>query len=759
MLKNRYDCLDLNDIRSEIASLSFIEDAREYILTEEVVFNPLVIRKNLKETDEALKLLNNNITVSFDGIYNVENILEKAEKGITLNGSELNLVLALNNHSTRIKKQFQSFPSDLSIRDYSDAIMLNNELYEAIDEAIDTSGAVKEDASAELKKIFNELTINENRLMDKANQFMSKNASSLQEAGVFVRNNRICFLIRNVDKNKFGGYSYGSSASGQAQYVEPGNFIDLNNTKADLEERKDAEIFRILSSLTYLVRKYAEDLRNNYESLVKLNVIFAKAFYGFRHNGKMAVISDNDAIELKDICHPLIDPNKVVSNCYSLKKPYSGIVISGSNTGGKTVSLKLIGLSVLLSYLGIPLICEYAEVPFYNNVFVDIDDNQSISSSLSTFSAHISNINDILKNADKNSLILIDELISGTDPKEAQAISLAIIEKIEELGSRFIITTHFDDIKNRAYDDEKILLSSVGFDLKELKPTYRYYENSVGASNALEIASRYFDDASLIERSREILEESQSRKDQLMNELSAEIAKNTQLNDELKSKTNELNTLEKALNDKINAFEKEKDKLREDYIEKLNEELEKKREEADKYLEELKSNKPEVKKIARKIEELTPEPLKEEEPFEVNDTVRINDNDSIGKIVTISNENVTVEFNGIIVKTKLKDLHHVKSVVTKKQYTEKKRANTPKVSHELNLVGKRVEEALDELEVYLDNALSLNYTSVRIIHGIGTGALRKAIHEKLKKLKFVSSYKLADYDNGGSAITIVEFRK
>ena len=453
----------------------------------------------------------------------------------------------------------------------------------------------------------------------------------------------------------------------------------------------------------------------------------------------------------------MIPEDKVVSNTYRLFEPYKGIVISGSNTGGKTVSLKSIGLSILMTYLGIPIIASEAEVPFYRNIFVDIDDNQSIADSLSTFSAHIKNINDILSKADEKGLILIDELISGTDPKEAQAISLAILDKIKQIGSQFIITTHFDDIKNYSYEDEQILLSSVGFDLKTLNPTYHYYEDSVGSSNALEIASRFFDDEAIIENARHYLEKNKSDIDEMMDRLANQLQENEDLKEELHKKEIELEETIEEYDLKIETFEKEKEELKIKYLKQLDEYIEEVKEKALEKLESIKETHKD-NKVVEEITELASEvPAKEEKvEFKVGDNVRIKDNEQIGVITSINKDNASINIRGLTVRTRLSDLTLMPKV--KKQETKVTSARYRRVPSEINLVGQRVEDGLVMMEEYLDKANAAKMSSVKVIHGIGTGILRKALRQRLAKLSYVKTYKDGDYYDGGSAVTIVEFK-
>lgn len=753
---NDFACLDLDIIRKQVSEYAAIEESRAFIVEEEVPFNPLLIRKNVAETREAMKLLQNGLMLSFDGICNVNDLFHKADKGMMLNGIELKNVLVFHNHCSRIVHQFQKLSDELAIRDYSDSINLNQAVFNRIEKCIDNSGAVKEDASDRLKQIIFDLDRCEKDLYNRAHSFIDKHSDSLQEQSVYLRNDRITFLIKNSDKNKYQGYTYGSSASGLAFYVEPASFIEANNRKITLMQDREDEIERILRELSYLVASIAEDYLHNFDSLMKLCAVFAKAQYGVKKNAICADLINELDFSFTDLCHPLIDEKKVVSNSYRLYPPYQGIVISGSNTGGKTVSLKAIGLSILMTYLGMPIIASRASVPLYRNIYVDIDDNQSISDSLSTFSAHVQNINSILNETDAHCLVLIDELISGTDPKEAQAISLAILDKLKEKKSRFIVTTHFDDIKNYSYEDEEIMLSSVGFNMETLTPTYHYLENSVGSSNALEIASRYFDDESIIENARCYLEKNKTEYDEMMDRLSAEIDELEAEKEKLSKERDIANNLVKEFEEKNRQFDAEKENLKQKYIEELNDYIEGIRLEALEKLDSIREKKDVT--VVNQIEELKEEkkPEKKKDHFEVGDNVRIGDNEQIGTIISISKDKASISMRGLTVKTDIRDLTLMPKM--KKKEAKVTAAKYKRVPSELNLVGQRVEDGLVMMEEYLDRANASHMSSVKIIHGIGTGILRKALRQRLAKLSYVKSFKDGDYYDGGSAVTIVEFK-
>lgn len=752
---NNYNSIDLNKVKEQVLEFCAIDDSKTFILNEEVSFNPLQIKKNLRQSDEVIKLLNKGFNISFDGIENISDIFEKANKNIVLSTIELSKILSFHNHCRRIKNKIDEIEDDYLIKDYSDSININEDLARRIDKVVDINGGIKEDASEKLSSIFYEINRNLDSIRSLSASFISKNNAFLQENNVFYRNDRVTFLLKNSAKNKFNGYQYGTSASGLASYVEPEQFIELNNKKLSLENDKQEEVNRLLKELTYYVSLYSQFYIANFDSIMMLDVIFAKGEYGYNKGGIVSKINSNNYLFLKNIAHPLIASNLVVSNTYELNNEYQGIVISGTNTGGKTVGLKLIGLSVLMSYLGIPLIAEEAQIPLYDNIYIDIDDNQSINNALSTFSAHISNINKILNNATEDSLILIDELISGTDPKEAQAISLAILEKILELKSKFVITTHYDEIKQFSFNNQKILLSSVGFDLDELKPTYKYIENSIGMSNAIDIADRYFDSKEIIDNARKFLNINKSKEDELLEKLSIEIKENESLKEKLNNELLINKNLNLELNQRLKEINDNKNNIYIEYKNQLNNYLINIKKEINDKVEALNDEK-KASKLFSRIEQLKEvEDIKEEITLNVGDNVRLESGNQIGKILDINGEYANVSINGLNIKTNLNKLIKVNQQV-KKEYKPRQRMES--VSMELNLVGKRVEEALVILDDYLDHAYGYNLKTVKIIHGFGTGQLRKAIREHLKTNKIVREFENGDIYDGGSNVTIVKFK-
>ena len=757
---NNYNDLDLNIVKGMVASHCSFSMSKDFIINEEVSFNPLLIHDKLKRVNEALELIKIQGRYSFEEVKDISTLLQNVKKGLSLTARELSLVYLHNAEIKRIVRYFRNFDKLEYLCDYLDSLYYNDALMNAINNAIDYNGDVKKDASKKLEALYLRLSEVDESINFKAKEFMRNNALSLQEAVIYNRNNRACFLVKNGDKNKFDGFIYGTSASGQACYVEPRLLIDLNNQKNDILEDIKTEIDRILVDLSIKTAAYSDNFIYNLESLMLLDAIFAKAEFGYERDGVLASVGGEDLV-LKTIAHPLIDKKKVVYNTYRIEKPYKSIIISGSNTGGKTVSLKLIGLSILMSYLAIPLFAEEANIPMYDKILIDIDDNQSIIDSLSTFSSRLVALNRILKEASERSMVLIDEIASGTDPKEGEALALAIIEDLREKGASFVITTHFSNIKKYALNAEDILLSSQLFDTNKMLPTYKYLENSLGQSNALEIAKRYIDSSTIIDKAKTILKSYESKEEQLLKTLEIERANLEHLKAELEAKLVAQNTLNEELKAQVLNYQKNEERMKAELDEKLNAYYESQKEKADEIIKQLKAEglkQHEAIKLASQLKELEEDDSLEEadESLELNDTVKINSTGQVGKIIAINKDRVTVDVNGISLKTKLNNLTKTKAVKAKKsKYVARsfKRAN-----REIVLVGMHIDEGLDALSKYLDDAYGANMTTCKVVTGCGTGALRKAVWEYLKKCKNVKDFHYADAYDGGSAATIVNFK-
>ena len=757
---NRYNGLELPLIQKIVADYASFSLSKKYILNEEVSFNPIIIKQNLKKTKEALDLIFKHGRYRFDDISDITQELEHVKKGYTLTSKELYEVLIHNTQIKRIIRYFKQLQELDTLNDYTESLFYSDNIINLINSKINDNGEVKKDASLKLKTLYENLSSIELEINEKAHLFLRDNVNSVQESVIYYRNNRACFLIKNSDKNKFNGFQYGSSASGQAFYVEPQILVNLNNRKGNIENDIASEIDEILMNLSLEVYKYSDNYLDNLDSIMKLDAIMAKAFYGYENAGVIACI--DDYLLIKDVAHPLIDKEKVVLNTYRIIKPHQSIIISGSNTGGKTVSLKAIGLSVLMSYLGIPLIASEAHIPLYNYIFDDINDVQSIQESLSTFSSRLVSLNKMLNRADYKSLVLIDEIASGTDPKEGEALAIAIIEALLNKGVTFVITTHFDAIKRYALSQDRILLSSQEFDPIKLLPTYRYLENTLGQSNALDIAYRYLDNRDILKRAKIILKEKENTEEKLIRQLEYEKKQVIIEKDKLNNLIKEQEILKKDYDNRIKLLKQNEEKIKADAELKIELFIEEQKQLAKNILKEIKDKNikyHEAVNLINKLDDLNKTSDNDEqvdETININDTVKIHSTGQVGKVIEMKKDKVTVEVNGISLKTSLNNLEKtVAPKEVKKKHVDK---TYKRVDKEILLVGKRCEEALDLLSKYLDEAYGSNLSSVKVIHGIGTGVLKKAIWEFLKKSKIVKSYHHGDAYDGGSNVTIVEFK-
>jgi len=759
---NKYKALDLDLIMDKIAEYASLQEASSYLKNSEIIFNPLLIQRNINETKEAMAILNQGHDISFYGISDIRDSLYRCNINETISGQEIQSILSFHNHCQRLINIFKNI--DLQyLNQYSDSLNLDNKLASYLDSIIDSSGNVKKSASKKLESLSRSRTNISSKLSETSKKFREENKDSLQENNVYYRDERLTFLIKNSDKNKYKGYQYGSSSSKQAVYVEPEEFVKLNNEKARIEDEYSQEIERILKEASNRIGLSSSIYLLNYESIISLDLIFAKANYGIHINGVMADFEKEGPFILLKARHPLLKESEAVYNNYSFPKEKKGIVISGSNTGGKTVSLKLFGLAIILTYMGIPLPCDKANVPFYTNVFVDMEDGQSITDSLSTFSSHLKNLDEIITSADQSSLVLIDELATGTDPKEAEALSLAILDNFRNNNIHFILTTHYEEIKKYAYEKDDILLSSVGFDNVNLKPTYKYYEGIAGDSNALTIASRYISNNEIIESAKEYLQKGRSEAEELLIELKKEKEDLETLKEILLNKENELNLLQEENIKLKNDLSLQKQKFKEESSKQLQDLLEEKSNQAQEIIDNLNSLDAKGRKEAIvKIEELNEEVIEDKNEIKIGDTVKIKGSERIGKVIKIEKDRYLIDIKGMSFNVKRNDLIYLgESKKEKKKYNNKNKYDKSftSVKSEINLIGKRVEEALELLDKYLDDAYAAKRSSVKIIHGIGTLKLRTAIRSYLKNNKIVSSYKDGEYFDGGSAVTIVEFKR
>ena len=761
--------LELDVILEEMAQYCSFSLGKETLLTERPSFHPLEIDLKLARIKEALAACISYGPMPFLGIHDLRQPLLELQKGRTLRANDLNQVAQLIHGTKEIITYTKGIEGKKeALFDVVDTLRVHEKLAEEIHQCIDAYGEVKDSASSTLKQIRKELLGIDGVIAAAANSFIAKHKDQVVDQIITERNARVVILVKAQDKNTFGGYVYGDSASGQASYVEPKELIGPNNRKQELLLQEQDEIARILRHLSNEVEEVAEELIANIETIALLDALFAKAIWGTQHDGIVATITKERKFAIKKARHPLIDPKKVIANDYQLGPAQQMLLITGPNTGGKTVSLKIIGLFVLMTYCGMPIPCEEAIFPYFDQIFVDIGDGQSVVSSLSSFSAHIQKLAEILNQASPSSLILLDEIGSGTDPKEGESIAIAVLNELRDRKAMTIATTHYSRLKAYGKRHEDILLASVQFDMEQLMPTYKYLEGITGQSNALEVAKRYGLPSSIIKYAQFLKNQAKSEEDELIDRLEAQLNKNQQLQEQLEQKEASLKEKEAELKKKENQLLRQKERLQEQIEEEKEHILEDARQEAEEILADMRQMKNnakyhEVLSVANRLEK--EEKVEEEDAytFQVGDVVELKQSNQIARIVELRKKGVVIDLHGREMVVKYNQIYPSAKVLPKEKPTTNVAISTGNpfatMPLECNLIGLYVEEAMEVLQDYLAEAKIHKLKSFRVIHGDGSGALRKAVHACLSKDASIDSFRIGMPQEGGTGATVVTMKE
>jgi DNA mismatch repair protein MutS2 len=769
--------LELNVIIAQIETYCAFSLGKKRIEETEPSYDHLVIRRDLELGREALAATVHYGPMPFAGIRDLTAMLENASKGRTLTAqdllNEMHLIAGM-----RGIHEYEKTLVDLdhpSLHELIDSITVHTHTETLLKKCINAYGEVMDSASPALKGIRSSLRSIQGEIASAAQRFVSQHSDSVVDSIVTDRGGRAVILVKAAEKNTFGGMVYGDSASGQASYVEPAALVGLNNRRQQLEEAEREEVQRILVELSKEVRAIAKEELANLDTCALLDAFFAKAQWGQAHEAVTASLTEERKICLSKARHPLIDPKKVVANTYSLGEPKHVLLITGPNTGGKTVSMKILGLFVLMTYCGIPVPCEEAEIPYFDHVFADIGDDQSVVSSLSSFSAHISKQAEILNHATKDSLVLLDEVGSGTDPKEGEALAIAILNQLRDLGCMTVCTTHYDRLKAYGKRHEDILLAGVAFDMKKLAPTYRYTEGITGQSNAFEVAARYGLPSSVIKYARFLKNQAKTEEDTLIERLEKQLNENENKGIELQKQLEDAKQRTSELKKERSALEKEKDTFRLKAEAEAEQYLEKVRKEADAILKDIRKRRDtsryhEVVAERGKLNDLSaPEEVEEEEvpqniEYHVGDAVELRNSaaDYVCEVLKVGRKEILISMNGREMRVKKNQIRpsrhiiaHVKPQATVSVQGDNIFASIPS---EVNLIGMRVDEGITRMEDYMDQAKVHGLKTFRIIHGDGSGRLRKAVQERLKRDPDVKKFRLGMPQEGGTGATVVTMK-
>lgn len=744
------------------------------------------------ETEEALKLLIKKGSPPLYGIQDISRELKLAEIGGVLTPGGL-LRVSDSLRVARGLKNYLKEARDQGVTDYPilqeliDSLRVFKEIEDEINNAIIGEEEISDNASPTLRNIRRQIINKNESIRNKLNSIISSQqyAKYLQDSIVTVREGRYVVPIKAENKRFFQGIVHDQSASGATLFIEPMAVVELNNELRELEMKEREEIERILRELTSLVADKVEHIRHNLKTLKRIDYIFAKGKYALEINGIKPILNREGYINIKKGRHPLLDPKKVVPIDVYIGKDFNTLVITGPNTGGKTVTLKTVGLLTIMAQSGLHIPAEFnSEIGVFDKVFADIGDEQSIEQSLSTFSSHMKNIVGILEEVGPNSLVLFDELGAGTDPTEGAALAMAILDHLLNMDIRTIATTHYSQLKIYALTTDRVKNASVEFDVETLSPTYRLLIGVPGKSNAFEISKKLGLQSYIIEYAKSLV----SRENVEFEDVLQAIDRDRRVIEESKQEAEKLKEEVRRLKEEL-ELEKEKIKSsREKIIIQAREEarriLRSAKEESEGIIKELRNISSEIErdkliriqdmqeKMRKNLDEvesqlsgdiLNVKANKEIKNLKVGETVEVMSLKQTGTVLELPDEegNVLVQIGIMKVKVNKSTLRRADQAEEEKAKTRTSKMIRSKSSHvknEIDLRGKTLDEALLELDKYIDDAYLAGLTEAYIIHGKGTGVLREGIKSYLKGHKHIKSYRTGNYNEGGTGVTVIELK-
>ncbi|CAH0308069.1 Endonuclease MutS2 [Peribacillus frigoritolerans] len=654
------------------------------------------------------------------------------------------------------------------------------DLQQEITYAVSEHGEVMDSASDKLRTLRNQIRTNESRVREKLESMIrSSNASTmLSDAIITIRNDRFVIPVKQEYRSVYGGIIHDQSSSGQTLFIEPQAIVQLNNVLQETRVKETQEIERILIELSEKVGAFTPELLHNVKVLAQIDFLVAKAKYAKAIKGSKPILNNEGRVKLFKAKHPLIPNDVVVANDIFLGDEFTTIVITGPNTGGKTVTLKTIGLCTLMAQSGLQIpALDGSETAVFSSVYADIGDEQSIEQSLSTFSSHMVNIVDILKHVDYDSLVLFDELGAGTDPQEGAALAISILDEVYKRGARVIATTHYPELKAYGYDREGVINASVEFNVETLSPTYKLLIGVPGRSNAFEISKRLGLEENVISNARGHIGEDTNKVENMIASLEDSRKKAEEEELEAKNHLKQAEILHKDLQKQIDEYHQERDAMVEKAAKEAATIVENAQREAEAIIADLRKlrlekhadvKEHELIDAKKRLEEAAPKVKKTtnkaarplDKSLKPGDEVKVVSFGQKGHLIEkVSNNEWQVQIGIMKMKVKESDLEFIKSTKVK----ETKPLTTIKgrdyhVSVELDLRGERFENAISRVEKYVDDALLAGYSSVSIIHGKGTGALRSGVQEYLKNHRSVKRIRFGEAGEGGTGVTVVEFK-
>lgn len=781
MQKNNkyFQKLEIDLVIDKLSTIAVNQKVKKYIEELKPINDYRLIKEELEAVDEFLTIVTRFERPGIQIETDLDKIIERASKGSTLSSTELYEIVKLDSTIKNCEKLLSNIQkekvSSPVFKTLLEKILDFNNVYTEIKKAIDYDGTIFDDASLKLKQIRTSLKSMDAKIKQKLNEILSKEGKKLSEPLIVLRDNTYCIPVRAEYKNTIKGIIHDTSASMQTVYIEPTAISELNYQKEKLINEEYEEINAILTYLSKLVKDNYDSLKNNFSIVKRIDFLASKAILAKEMSASKPILRNDGHFNLINARHPLLNVEKIVSNTITMESPTLGIIITGPNTGGKTVLLKTVGLLSLMVKFGLLIPCdEGSSISVFDKIFCDIGDDQSISSNLSTFSSHMSSIIDIINKTTTKSLVLFDEIGSGTDPLEGSSLAIAILKYLIDKQITFITTTHYSELKIFGFNEEKIINASMEFDDKTLSPTYRLLLGVTGSSNAFSIATR-------MGLKKEIIEDAK-------NLVSSRGDENHLMIEKFEEKSLAVNRLEKKLQDEINTNQK----LKSEYEMKLNEleknrflQIENAKKDAEMIIEQAKYD---ASKIIEKVEKLNKENPKlhdiasikheirtievKKEPkiivnenyeYKVGDDVYVPTYDQYGTIDRISNNKYDVSIGNIKLTLKKNDFQPAKSENVNKNIISKigkdqVSKSTKKASLTLDLRGKRYEEAKDELDNYLDDLVLLGMKQGIIIHGFGTGTIRNLVQNFVKNNNNIKEYRYGGENEGGLGVTVITLK-
>ena len=770
-MKNLYDTLEFNKIQEKLNLYIKTEVGKNLVNTLELSTDFFLLQKELSFVEEMMNLIVRFGTLPIINSSDLAIKIGFAKKGGILTPKDLNDIAEDIETSSKVISFVKKCEGNYeNIKDFIKDFNVLNHLSNSIKGVISPSLTIYDNASSKLKSIRTKIVSTQQELTARINSLVRTYSSILSDGNITLRNDHFVLPVKTTEKNKIQGIIHDVSNTGETTFIEPNSIVELNNKIYVLKLEEQEEIKRILLELTKEVLSYENEILTNNQMLGYLDFVQAKSLYGNEIDGYVATLEKEQQIHLIGAKHPLLNKDTCIPNSFELNKDHRIMIITGPNAGGKTVALKTVGLLILMNQCGLPLPTSKKPIlSIFNNIYLDVGDNQSIQDNLSTFSAHITNIAQIVKNIGGKDIVLIDELGTGTSPNEGEALAISVINEILFKNSFGIISSHFEGVKILAMQNDNIINASALFDEEKLLPTYKIKVGMPGKSYGVDVASRLGMPEHIIDNAKNYLANHQEQNlDNAINKLEKQFILNEKLSEELNAKLKNIEAKEIESNKILANIDKIKEEAMLEAEEQKEELLKKARMEIDSILKELKENEIKLHTITaakKALENLETEEIEVDSPnqeVEINDYVKIKDTNMQGKIIRKVKNNITViTQEGLSINTTTNKV--IKTMAPAKKVAPKMTKGDQmifkqSVPLELNVIGLHVDEALEKVEKYLDTCLARKIKSCRLIHGSGTGALRSAIHNYLKTLKSVDSFRLGGAGEGGVGATVVTFK-